>query len=208
MVRGPLSLACVLALIWTGAPFASAQEKKAAHFARFVGQSGEPVYGVVEGDKLREITAAPFAAWKATDRVVPVAKAKFLAGTDARNVYALAGNYQDHTAGLPPERLEKFKVPQFFLKPPACLCGHGDDILVVVVNPTAHESLAEVAVDATVWGGRAVERTPSVVGIDGADLPITSHGRECFRGSLEPDGLRVIELLAPDSGASGNRRSQ
>jgi 2-keto-4-pentenoate hydratase/2-oxohepta-3-ene-1,7-dioic acid hydratase in catechol pathway len=44
-------------------------------------------------------------------------------------VYALAGNYQDHLAGLPPERLEKYKIPQFFLKPAACLAGHGDDIL-------------------------------------------------------------------------------
>ena len=48
--------------------------------------------------------------------------------TDARNVYALAGNYQDHLAGLPPERLEKYKIPQFFLKTPSSLCGHGDDI--------------------------------------------------------------------------------
>jgi 2-keto-4-pentenoate hydratase/2-oxohepta-3-ene-1,7-dioic acid hydratase in catechol pathway len=129
MIRSRVSTWTVLALICLGAASARAEEKKSVRFARFVGDKGEPVYGVVEGDKLREITAAPFAAWKTTDRVVPVAKARFLAVTDARNVYALAGNYQDHIVGLPPDRLEKFKIPQFFLKTAACLCGHGDDIL-------------------------------------------------------------------------------
>ena len=107
---------------------ATAQEKGALKFARYAGPEGKPVYGVVEGDNLREISAPPFGEWKRTDRTKPIDRAKFLAVTDARNVYALAGNYQDHLAGLPPERLEKYKIPQFFLKTPACLCGHGDDI--------------------------------------------------------------------------------
>lgn len=106
-----------------------AQEKTAQKFARFVGADKQPVYGVLEGDKIREISGAPFGEWKKTDRVLSASSVKFLPVTDARNVYALAGNYQDHLAGLPPERLEKYKIPQFFLKPAACLCGHGDDIL-------------------------------------------------------------------------------
>lgn len=107
---------------------AAAQEKGALKFARYAGPEGKPVYGVVEGDNLREISAPPFGEWKRTDRTTPIDRAKFLSVTDARNVYALAGNYQDHLAGLPPERLEKYKIPQFFLKTPACLSGHGDDI--------------------------------------------------------------------------------
>src|SRR4029450_8097767 len=87
-------------------------------------------YGVVEGENLREITGPPFDEWKRTDRTIPTTKAKFLPVTDARNVYALAGNYQDHLAGLPPDRLEKYKIPQYFLKTTACLCRHGDEIIL------------------------------------------------------------------------------
>jgi 2-keto-4-pentenoate hydratase/2-oxohepta-3-ene-1,7-dioic acid hydratase in catechol pathway len=106
-----------------------AQEKGPLKFARYSGPGGQPVYGVVEGDTLREITGPPYGEWKRTDRTTPINRARFLAVTDARNVYALAGNYQDHLAGLPPERLEKFKIPQFFLKTAACLCGHGEEVL-------------------------------------------------------------------------------
>src|SRR5687767_13807066 len=128
MTRLAILAATALALVGLDPPPAAADEKAPLKFARYAGPDGKPVYGVVEGDDLREITAPPFAAWKRTDRTTPAARARFLPVTDARNVYALAGNYQDHLAGLPPERLEKYKIPQFFLKPPACLSGHGDDI--------------------------------------------------------------------------------
>src|SRR5262245_9614257 len=98
-------------------------------FARFLGEKKAPVYGIVEGEKLREITGEPWGAWKKTDRCGALSKVRFLPVSDARSVYALAGNYQDHLAGLPPERLEKYKIPQFFLKTAACLCGHGDDVV-------------------------------------------------------------------------------
>jgi 2-keto-4-pentenoate hydratase/2-oxohepta-3-ene-1,7-dioic acid hydratase in catechol pathway len=129
MIRSVTLASAALVLVCLGAPSARAEEKKSLRFARFAGEKGKPVYGLVEGENLREITGAPFGEWKKTDRTVPVARAKFLAVTDARNVYALAGNYQDHLVGLPPERLEKYKTPQFFMKTAACLCGHGDDIL-------------------------------------------------------------------------------
>src|SRR5687768_10565660 len=75
-------------------------EKPPRKFARFVGTSGQPVYGFVEGRSLREISGVPFGEWKKTERLVPLTTASFLAVTDARNVYALAGNYEDHLVGL------------------------------------------------------------------------------------------------------------
>jgi 2-keto-4-pentenoate hydratase/2-oxohepta-3-ene-1,7-dioic acid hydratase in catechol pathway len=128
MTRLVIPVAAALALVCPDPPPAAGQQAP-LKFARYVGPNGLPVYGVVEGDTLREVSGSPFGEWKRTDRTAPAARAKFLPVTDARNVYALAGNYQDHLAGLPPERLEKYKIPQFFLKPPACLCGHGDNIL-------------------------------------------------------------------------------
>jgi 2-keto-4-pentenoate hydratase/2-oxohepta-3-ene-1,7-dioic acid hydratase in catechol pathway len=121
-------LAILAAALALAAGPAAAQEKKPQKFARYAGEGGKPVYGVLDGENLRDISAPPFADWKPTGRVVPASGVKFLPVTDARNVYALAGNYQDHLAGLPPERLEKFKTPQFFLKTAACLAGHGDAI--------------------------------------------------------------------------------
>ena len=107
-------------------------------FARFVGADGKPVYGIVEGENLREITGTPFDTWKTTDKVVAVSKVKFLPVTDARNVYAMAGNYQDHLVGATPERLEKAKIPQFFLKSTSCLAGHGDDIRLPKSSDPVH----------------------------------------------------------------------
>jgi 2-keto-4-pentenoate hydratase/2-oxohepta-3-ene-1,7-dioic acid hydratase in catechol pathway len=126
--RYALLTASAVAVVGFTAGFAPAGEKKPQKFARFAGPDGKPVFGVLEGDSLREITGAPYGEWRRTDRVVPASGVKFLPVTDARTVYALAGNYQDHLAGLPPERLEKYKTPQFFLKTPASLCGHGDDV--------------------------------------------------------------------------------
>jgi 2-keto-4-pentenoate hydratase/2-oxohepta-3-ene-1,7-dioic acid hydratase in catechol pathway len=100
----------------------------AQKFARFVGSNGKPVYGIVEGEGLREITGTPFEAWKTTQRTVAVSKAKFLPVTEPRNVYAMAGNYQDHLVGATPERLEKAKIPQFFMKSTSCLTGHEGEI--------------------------------------------------------------------------------
>jgi 2-keto-4-pentenoate hydratase/2-oxohepta-3-ene-1,7-dioic acid hydratase in catechol pathway len=128
MTRHLIAAALAVTLAGIGPRPVAADDKKPQKFARYVGEGGKPVYGVLDGDSLREITGPPFGEWKATDRVVPASKAKFLSVTDARNVYALAGNYQDHLAGLPPERLAKYKIPQFFLKTATCLCGHGDDI--------------------------------------------------------------------------------
>jgi 2-keto-4-pentenoate hydratase/2-oxohepta-3-ene-1,7-dioic acid hydratase in catechol pathway len=129
MIRLAITFIVALAVVCIPSTPALAQDKAGPKFARYVGPDDKPVYGVVEGDNLREITAPPFGEWKKTDRTMPVANAKFLSVTDARNVYALAGNYQDHLAGLPPEKLDKYKIPQFFMKTAACLCGHGDDIL-------------------------------------------------------------------------------
>jgi 2-keto-4-pentenoate hydratase/2-oxohepta-3-ene-1,7-dioic acid hydratase in catechol pathway len=107
---------------------AHAEDKKPQKFARFYSKIGQPTYGVLEGDTLREIDGEPWGKWTPQERTVSATAVNYLPVTDARTVFALAGNYQDHLAGLPPERLEKYKIPQFFLKTPSSLCGHGHDI--------------------------------------------------------------------------------
>src|SRR5688572_28477430 len=106
----------------------SAPPQTSTRFARYVGENGKPTYGIVENDNLREISAAPWDNWKQTNRRKAISVVKFLPVTAARNVYAMAGNYKDHLVGATPERLEKAKTPQFFMKSTSCLAGNGDDI--------------------------------------------------------------------------------
>lgn len=157
MIRRALLVATVVAV----AGLARADDKKPQKFARFIGKSGQPVYGLLEGDRLREIDGDLFGKWQPGERTVSAGEVKFLPVTDARTVFALAGNYQDHLAGLPPERLEKYKIPQFFLKTASSLCGHGDDIryppeagrvdyegeLVIVIGKGGRDISKEKALD-------------------------------------------------------------
>jgi hypothetical protein len=73
----------------------------------------------------------------------------------------------------------------------ARLYSHGDDILVVLVNPTDDTSTVTVQVDPTVWGGRPVAGPPEVVALDGQ--PGTAGTADgAVVTTLEPDGLRVL----------------
>jgi len=80
---------------------------------------------------------------------------------------------------------------------------HGHDILVVVLNPTDEPAPARVCVDPTVWGGVARARKRTVVGLDGADAQsgtddlagqAATEGHLVFSGTLQSDGLRVVEF--------------
>jgi hypothetical protein len=44
-----------------------------------------------------------------------------------------------------------------------------------------------------------VDRDVTGVGLDGTEVPTSNDGAHCFRGTLEPDGLRVVELRASGS---------
>ena len=105
-------------------PLAAPAGEKVARF-----QVGDAVgYGLVEGDAVRLITGDPFGPWQRTDRIYPLAKVKFLPPTRPSQVLALAGNYKSHLPGQ--EIAPKFQIVQPFHKPPACLVGHGDAIVL------------------------------------------------------------------------------
>ena len=69
-----------------------------ATYCRF--QSGETVaYGVVEGDKVRQLDGDPFHSPKATQKTFLLKDVKFLVPTEPKQVFAMAGNYQSHVGG-------------------------------------------------------------------------------------------------------------
>jgi 2-keto-4-pentenoate hydratase/2-oxohepta-3-ene-1,7-dioic acid hydratase in catechol pathway len=103
---------------------ASAAEPQIVKYARFqVG--GKAAYGIVEGDRVRQIEGDFFGARKPTDKTFAISEVKLLAPTRPSKIIALAGNYKSHLGDRPAP-----KNPECFLKPPSCLIGQGQPIVI------------------------------------------------------------------------------
>ena len=161
----------------------AASERKPQKFARIVGPGGKPIYTVLDGEQLWEITAAPFEKWEKTNRSFPISDVTFLPVTDARNVYALAGNYKDHLVGAPPERLEKYKIPQFFMKSTSCLIGHGDAIkLPKEAGRVDYEGEVVVVIGK---GGRNIPKERAMEHVLGVTVGNDVSAREWQEGDIQ-----------------------
>ena len=70
---------------------------EATKYARF--QAGTTVaYGIVEGQRIRQLDGDLFGDWKKTDRTFALKEVKLLVPTRPTQVLALAGNYTSHLA--------------------------------------------------------------------------------------------------------------
>ena len=97
------------------------------------------MYGIVEGETVRRITAEPYASWEKTDDVFALKDVKLLVPTVPTQILALAGNYRSHigNAEIPP----KFRIPQPFLKSPSSLAADGEPIVLPKdAGPTHYEA--------------------------------------------------------------------
>ena len=124
-------------------------------FARFK-VDDRVVFGVVEGDNVREISGSIFGDWKKTDKVHAISDVTLLVPTHARQVFAMAGNYKSHVGGgeIPP----KFQIPQPFYKSPSSLLRHGGRI-VIPKNATEEVHFeAEMVIVIGQAGAERVER--------------------------------------------------
>ena len=81
-----------------GIDSANAAKKKsvtATRYCRF--RAGDTVaYGVVEGDRVRQLSGDLFGAWKKTDKTYALDDVKLLVPTRPTQILALAGNYRSH----------------------------------------------------------------------------------------------------------------
>ncbi len=92
---------------------ARADQAAGTRYARFRVDDRE-VYGIVQGQRVREIDGDLFGEHRPTDRTHALTDVELLVPTEPRQVFALAGNYLSHmTSDTVPER---FKIPQPFLK--------------------------------------------------------------------------------------------
>jgi 2-keto-4-pentenoate hydratase/2-oxohepta-3-ene-1,7-dioic acid hydratase in catechol pathway len=87
----------------------------------------EPRYGVVVGDKVREIAGNLFGMWYQTDRTWHLEHVKLLPPVAPSKIVCLGRNYREHAAelGNPVP-----KEPLIFLKPPSAIIGPEEPIVL------------------------------------------------------------------------------
>ncbi|WP_242396116.1 fumarylacetoacetate hydrolase family protein [Anaeromyxobacter oryzisoli] len=88
-------------------------------------RAGQERYGLVEGDRVRPLSAAPWAGGLADGAPVPLAEVTLLAPVEPSKVVCVGRNYVAHAREL---GNEVPKVPLLFLKPSTSVVGPQDAI--------------------------------------------------------------------------------
>ena len=93
-------------------------------YARYLAH-GEVAFGVVEGDMVRQITAAPYDDHQVTDHTHGLSDVKLLSPVAPGKVVAIGLNYRSHLGDREPP-----KVPEPFFKTASAVIGPGDSIVI------------------------------------------------------------------------------
>lgn len=140
-----IATAAWVAAVLVGVSVTAAAEGQMARYVRF--RAGDvTAYGVVEGERVRQLEGSPFAAVKPTDKTYPLAEVKLLVPTQPKKILAAAGNYKSHLQDQP-----EHEHPELFLKPVSCLIPDGTR----VVLPKGSERIDAEAELVIVIGKRA-----------------------------------------------------
>jgi 2-keto-4-pentenoate hydratase/2-oxohepta-3-ene-1,7-dioic acid hydratase in catechol pathway len=101
-------------------------------FCRFVPRDpsapsvASPIFGLLEGDGVREISAAPWSNWSRCEKVWKISAVRFLAPVKPSKIVCVGRNYAAHAAEL---GNEVPKEPLIFLKPPSAIIGPDEPII-------------------------------------------------------------------------------
>src|SRR5277367_4812395 len=96
------------------------------------------LYGVIEGDHIREISGPPWSSWSHGARTWAVADIRLLAPVVPGKIICVGRNYAAHAAELGNEMP---KEPLIFLKPPSSIVGPGEGIVLTKYSKQVeHES--------------------------------------------------------------------
>lgn len=152
------ALGLILTLAACPPMFGAEKPAAAAKYPRF--QTGDTVaYGLLEGDRVRQLSGDLFGAWTKTDKTFRLADVKLLAPTVPTQVLAMAGNYKSHLkdAAIP----KKFQIPQPFFKSPSCLVPSGGDIVLPKdAGPTHYEAELVIVI------GKKASKVPKEKALD------------------------------------------
>ena len=86
-----------------------------------------PLYGLLEGEQIHEITGVPWGQWSRSSRSWPRANARLLAPVEPSKVVCVGRNYAAHAAELGNEVPTE---PLLFLKPPSAIIGTDEPIVL------------------------------------------------------------------------------
>lgn len=95
---------------------------------RFIaGGASEPRYGILDEDRVREISAAPWNQWSETGQFTAAGEVRLLAPAEPKKIVCVGRNYAAHAAEL---GNEVPKDPLIFLKPSSAIVGPSEPILL------------------------------------------------------------------------------
>jgi 2-keto-4-pentenoate hydratase/2-oxohepta-3-ene-1,7-dioic acid hydratase in catechol pathway len=89
--------------------------------------SASPLYGLIEGDGVSEISGVPWGPWSRGSRSFRLADVHFLAPVAPSKIVCVGRNYAAHAAEL---GNEVPKEPLIFLKPPSSIIGPQEPIIL------------------------------------------------------------------------------
>ena len=84
-------------------------------------------FGLIEGNSIREISAAPWKEWKTALRSFPLRDCRLAAPVLPSKIVCVGRNYAAHAAEFGHEMP---KEPMIFLKPPSSVIGPGESIVL------------------------------------------------------------------------------
>lgn len=93
--------------------------------------SASPLYGLIEGDKVIEISGPPWRPWSRGSRSLPLADVRLLAPVEPSKIVCIGRNYAAHAAEL---GNEVPKEPLMFLKPPSSIVGPDEPIVLTTYS--------------------------------------------------------------------------
>ncbi|MCG6955428.1 MAG: fumarylacetoacetate hydrolase family protein [Gemmatimonadetes bacterium] len=180
---------------------ASGGQPNVVNYVRYEHQ-GRVSYGVLQGERIREIDGDLLGTHSDTDRWVALDSVKLLQVTPARKIIAVGLNYQSHLG-----QRESATYPGLFAKYPTSLVGSGADIvrppdsknlhyegeMVLVIGKTCHQ-VTRVLAMACVFGITA--------GNDVSERDWQANDLQWFRAKASdtfgPVGPTIATGLDPD----------
>src|SRR2546423_11749399 len=96
--------------------------------ARSTSAPPSPRYGILGGDEVREISAAPWMKWAESSHRWPLAEVRLLAPVEPSKIVCIGRNYAAHAAEL---GNEVPKEPLMFLKPPSAIIRPDEPIVLI-----------------------------------------------------------------------------
>ena len=101
-------------------------------FCRFIAKAdsrgrGQARYGILDGEHVQEISAAPWAEWTQTQQSEPLPTVQLLAPVEPRKIVCVGRNYSAHAAEL---GNDVPKEPMIFLKPSTAIVGPSEPIVL------------------------------------------------------------------------------